>query len=95
MPASAEATFTMPFTSDGFREGTRADYVQRQFNVIDTFSLTAGVHQLKFGVDLRRLNPTNSAINYLSEFINPPRWRLLAPALMRQACEGAPESRLN
>ena len=28
---------------------------QRQWNVVDTFSLSIGAHQLKFGIDYRRL----------------------------------------
>ncbi|HTR25282.1 MAG TPA: TonB-dependent receptor [Terriglobales bacterium] len=32
--------------------------VQRQLNFVDTFAWTVGVHQLKFGIDYRRLNPS-------------------------------------
>jgi hypothetical protein len=43
---------------------------QRQFNLIDTLSLTVGAHQLKFGVDYRRLMPAiePSAYNLLAYF---------------------------
>jgi outer membrane receptor protein involved in Fe transport len=41
------------------REGMTQANVQRQINFIDTFSWAVGVHQLKFGIDYRRLNPTN------------------------------------
>jgi hypothetical protein len=40
------------------REGMNYSNVQRQFNLVDTFSWAVGVHQLKFGVDYRRLKPT-------------------------------------
>jgi hypothetical protein len=40
------------------REGTNYSNVQRQLNFVDTFSWAVGVHQFKFGIDYRRLNPT-------------------------------------
>ena len=40
------------------REGTNYSNVQRQLNFVDTFSWAVGVHQLKFGIDYRRLKPT-------------------------------------
>jgi Carboxypeptidase regulatory-like domain/TonB dependent receptor len=41
------------------REGTQYANVQRQLNFVDTFAWTLGVHQLKFGVDYRRLSPSS------------------------------------
>ena len=38
--------------------------VQRQINVVDTFSITKGNHQLKFGADYRRLNPIQDRTRY-------------------------------
>jgi Carboxypeptidase regulatory-like domain/TonB dependent receptor len=40
------------------REGTAYSSVQRQLNLVDTFSWAVGLHQLKFGIDYRRLNPS-------------------------------------
>jgi Carboxypeptidase regulatory-like domain/TonB dependent receptor/TonB-dependent Receptor Plug Domain len=40
------------------REGAGRSDIQRQINFLDTFSWAVGAHQLKFGVDYRRLNPT-------------------------------------
>ena len=37
--------------------GTVGSSSQRQFNVVDNFLTTTGQHQLKFGVDYRRLSP--------------------------------------
>jgi hypothetical protein len=37
--------------------GTVADNVQRQFNAVGNLSVIANSHQIKFGVDYRRLNP--------------------------------------
>lgn len=39
--------------------GTLSRNIQQQINLIDIFSMTAGVHLLKFGVDYRRMQPTN------------------------------------
>jgi hypothetical protein len=41
------------------REGTEFANVQRQFNFVDTFDWIVGLHQLKFGIDYRRLRPTS------------------------------------
>jgi hypothetical protein len=45
----------------GVREGTLYANVQRQLNFVDTLAWTSGVHQLKFGIDYRRLSPTSGA----------------------------------
>src|SRR5262249_11258987 len=37
----------------------------RQLNFVDTLSKTVGLHQLKFGVDYRRLNPTQLSLSEL------------------------------
>ena len=39
------------------REGTIYDNVERQLNVVDTFSWAVGIHQFKFGFDYRRMTP--------------------------------------
>ena len=38
--------------------------IQRQVNLVDNFSVVAGAHQLKFGVDYRRLSPTTGPQAY-------------------------------
>jgi Carboxypeptidase regulatory-like domain/TonB dependent receptor-like, beta-barrel len=43
------------------RDGTLFSNIQRQINLVDTFSWAVGAHQLKFGVDYRHLNPTDMA----------------------------------
>jgi len=42
-------------------QGRSLGNVQRQFNLVDTFSLTRGTHQFKFGFDWRRLMPIAAA----------------------------------
>ena len=44
------------------RQGALYDNEQRQLNFVDTFSWAVGVHQFKFGIDYRRLNP-NALVN--------------------------------
>jgi hypothetical protein len=54
-------------TIAGVSEGTLYNNVQRQLNFVDTFSWVVGAHQLKFGVDYRRLNPTGGeSTNYVA-----------------------------
>src|SRR5574341_599686 len=49
-------------------QGTTARNEQRQINFLDNLSLTAGTHQLKFGVDYRRLSPISGPLAY---FLQP------------------------
>ena len=45
--------------------GTNAENLQRQFNAVGNLSVVADAHQLKFGVDYRRLSPVVQPQNYL------------------------------
>ena len=53
-----------PDLAGEIRQGPIINNVQRVFNLVDTFSMSAGTHQLKFGLDYRRLSPTNGAPAY-------------------------------
>src|SRR5277367_6350032 len=44
-------------------DGTLYANIQRQLNFVDTFAWTAGLHQLKFGIDYRHLNPSSGLSN--------------------------------
>ena len=44
--------------------GKNVDNVQRQANLVDSLSLVRGTHQLKFGVDYRRLTPIYNSLRY-------------------------------
>lgn len=44
--------------------GKNADNVQRQINVVDTLAILASSHQLKFGIDYRRLSPISDLTDY-------------------------------
>jgi len=58
-PNKGQALVVLGYGFQEVREGTNYSNVQRQLNFVDTFSWAVGVHQLKFGVDYRRLNPTS------------------------------------
>ena len=45
--------------SDGQISTGGYTYQQRQFEVADTFSISAGTHQIRFGGDVRQLTPTS------------------------------------
>ena len=44
--------------------GKNVDNLQRQLNLVDNLSLIRGPHQLKFGVDYRRLTPVYNSLGY-------------------------------
>src|SRR5262249_1108924 len=47
-----------------FDVGKIADNTQHHVNVVDTVSWIAGAHQLKTGVDYRRLHPQEGSLTY-------------------------------
>ena len=56
------------FTGSVLR-GDFAKNYQRQLNVVDNVSVASGAHQLKFGIDYRRLSPTYAVQDNQSVFI--------------------------
>ncbi|MGH9907113.1 MAG: TonB-dependent receptor domain-containing protein, partial [Pyrinomonadaceae bacterium] len=54
-------------TSTRLTIGNNSRNIQRQINLVDTFSFTLGTHQLKFGVDYRQLYPIIEPIEYLQQ----------------------------
>jgi hypothetical protein len=63
----SEAGFRFLFrgkTGSNLAVGKSVDNLQRQVNLVDHFSLTAGAHQMKFGLDYRRLAPTYGPLAY-------------------------------
>jgi hypothetical protein len=61
-PSAQIAVLLFLGSNDVGIEQTQLSGVQKQWNVVDTVGLAVGRHQLKFGVDYRRLTPT--AINF-------------------------------
>jgi hypothetical protein len=63
--SSANAIFSFTITGAGtYQKGKQATDEQRQVNLIDSLSVVAGSHQLRFGVDYRWLSPFTSPSGY-------------------------------
>jgi hypothetical protein len=58
--------------SPSYFAGTSAAHLQRQLNVVDSFSVKKGAHALKFGVDYRRLFPVVGPSSYNQYFTFTP-----------------------
>lgn len=54
--ANAQGSFAI-FSAGSLQVGPITASLQRQLNLVDSFSLQEGAHALKFGVDYRRLTP--------------------------------------
>ncbi len=50
--------------NSGYYLGKNVTNTQRQYNIADTLSLISGSHQLKFGIDWRRIGTYNGARSY-------------------------------
>lgn len=62
-PDKGQALISLESIGNGdleVREGALYSNVQRQFNLVDTFAWAISVHQLKLGIDYRRLTPTDT-----------------------------------
>jgi hypothetical protein len=67
-PADSQVTFTLTFGGrPELRVGSSTASIQRQWNLVDTFSVLVAQHQLKFGLDYRRLSPTFSLSRYFQQ----------------------------
>ncbi len=60
--------------------GKQNNSLQRQFNIVDGLSLVRGNHQLKAGIDYRRLSPIFNSPAYLQQFIFSGVGSLVSPA---------------
>jgi hypothetical protein len=52
-----------------FLAGELGDNLQQQINVTDDISRIVGAHQLKFGMDYRRLSPENGFVPYQVQYV--------------------------
>jgi carboxypeptidase family protein/TonB-dependent receptor-like protein len=52
-----------------FRTGLLGDNLQRQFNVTDNVSRIIGTHQMKLGLDYRRLSPETGYVPYQVQYL--------------------------
>ena len=55
--------------SNTLSDGLFSDNKQRQFNIVNSTSVTFGGHAIKFGVDYRRLTPVSFSGNYKRSFL--------------------------
>jgi hypothetical protein len=63
--ANATYTFGIALLQGGsWVAGSQGSNLQRQFNVVDNIAIQKGSHNLKFGVDYRRLSPIFTPPNY-------------------------------
>ena len=62
-----DATMTVIIVPFGFSVGKNVDNAQTQFNVVDNLAFMTGAHQLKFGVDYRRLSPVFNSSKYIQQ----------------------------
>lgn len=57
-------SFSTLFGGAGIFIGNNADFLQRQLNIVDGVSVIKGGHQLKLGIDYRRLTPIYGPLQY-------------------------------
>jgi hypothetical protein len=71
---TALSQFNLNFgVSPGMRQGLNANNIQRQLNIVDNVAMNSGRHDLKFGVDYRRLTPVFGPLKYaISAFFTTP-----------------------
>jgi hypothetical protein len=67
-PANTVAHVGFPNGSFGVDEGPFAVAAQQQVNFVDSLTRSVGAHQLKFGIDYRRVNPTTGRSNSFDAF---------------------------
>jgi hypothetical protein len=66
--AESQVAFSLLFgIFPDLRVGSSTASVHRQWNLVDTLSILVGEHQVKFGVDFRRLSPTFSLSRYFQQ----------------------------
>src|SRR5580658_3777694 len=70
-PQNSAFAFFGDFNPHGlqFTTGALGDNLQQQINVTDNVSYVAGTHEMKFGMDYRRLHPENAIVPYQVQYI--------------------------
>ena len=56
--------FIFSLTNPGFTAGPTVENIQRQLNFVNGVSWSRGAHNLKFGIDYRRLSPVTAPVSY-------------------------------
>ena len=69
-PNNSQFLFVLSFSNrPSFTVGGAAENLQRQTNLVDNLSVVTGPHQLKFGIDYRRLAPVFGPEKYLQNAV--------------------------
>jgi Carboxypeptidase regulatory-like domain/TonB-dependent Receptor Plug Domain len=70
-PAGVEVVLLLPGGAGYFPALTQTNSLgkRHQYNVVDGLSVSAGRHQLKFGIDYRRLDATGEFLNPSTEYV--------------------------
>lgn len=70
-PTESQVAFTLGFGANRpeLRVGRTTLSEQRQFNIVDTLSYVVDEHQLKFGIDFRRLSPILGLSTYFQQAV--------------------------
>ena len=71
-----------------YQTGFLGDNLQQQINITDSASLIAGRHQIKAGIDYRRLNPSNTIYPYQVEYLFSSLANVIANAVPEAAVLG-------
>jgi hypothetical protein len=82
-PGTDQALVFFMGTGQEVRQGRLYDDVEQQLNFVDTLSWVFGTHQLKFGIDYRRLSPTMAPSSGYSFF--PSSFALLVAGTVDSA----------
>lgn len=65
----ANTRFFVTYTpAVAWRDGLETDNAAHQWNYVDSVSYTSGAHQMKFGMDFRRLTPVQSRAPYQQSY---------------------------
>jgi Carboxypeptidase regulatory-like domain/TonB-dependent Receptor Plug Domain len=59
-----ESSYSLSFANASFSVGKDSSNFQNQMNLVDNLAIVRGGHQLRFGFDYRRLNPTYGERKY-------------------------------
>jgi outer membrane receptor protein involved in Fe transport len=75
-----------------FAVGHNVDNLQHQLNIVDAVSVVRGAHQIKAGIDYRRLTPVLNVLTY-GETVNFSPAGLLSGLAVRTAIQSNPVTR--
>ncbi|HXI30064.1 MAG TPA: TonB-dependent receptor, partial [Vicinamibacterales bacterium] len=68
VPADSDYRVNLSAPNVFFDEGSNAANIQRQFNIVDALLLQRGRHQVKVGIDYRRLLPVYDPVDYVQAY---------------------------